>query len=163
MKVDRIKADSEFGGKAKTRRRIMKSLRTVVLFLLLPLLMAMGSLKGDVPPDRIPVPAKKFTAIFIDQTDLSTECTEVSIEGGVYLDGKRGEGLYTISFDQIETIFFRFSSGKLYATTTLRDGGKMELVVNKDHRAYGKTKYGTFQIKLMDLKKVILGAGQSKS
>jgi len=141
---------------------IMKRSWIVVLLLLLPLLMAMGPMKGEAPPDRIPVPAKKFTAVFIDQTDFSTECRDVSIEGGTYLEGKRGEGLHTVSFEQIESILFRFSSGTLYAVVKLRDGGSVELAVDKDHRAYGTTKYGTFQIRLGDLKKMALGAGPSK-
>ncbi len=140
----------------------MKKAWIMVLFLLLPLLMAMGPLKGDAPADRVPIPAKKFTAIFIDQTDFSTDCTDVSIEGGTYLEGKRGEGLYTVSFEQIESVLFRFSSGKLYAAAKLRDGGSVELAVDKDHRAYGTTKYGTFQIKLADLKKMTLGKGSSR-
>jgi len=140
----------------------MKKSWIMVLLLSLPLLVAMGPLKGDAPPDRIPVPAKQFTAVFIDQTDFSTECRDVSIEGGTYLEGRRVEGLHTVSFEQIESILFRFSSGKLYAAAKLRDGGSVELVVNKDHRAYGATKYGTFQIKLADLKKMTLGKGPSK-
>ena len=44
----------------------------------------------------------------------------------------------------------------------LNDGNTMELVFNKDHRAYGHTKYGTFQIKLLDLKKVIMSGSQKR-
>jgi len=57
--------------------------------------------------------------------------------GGNVFGGQEGRGLYTVSFEQIESVLFRFSSGKLYAAAKLRDGGSVELVVNEDHRAYG--------------------------
>jgi len=139
--------------------------RTYLLFIILtilPFLLAMGPLSGDSSPDKIPVPAKKFTATFIDQTDMITECRDVSIEGGTFLEGKRGEGTYTIPFDNIRSILLRMADGKLSGIATLHDGSTMELSLNKNHKAYGHTRYGTFQIRLADLKKMIIGDVQKK-
>jgi hypothetical protein len=33
------------------------------------------------------------------------------------------------------------------------DGNSIELVIGKDKKVYGRTKFGTFQIRLNDLKK----------
>ena len=63
----------------------------------------MSALQGQ-SPEKIPSPAKKFVAAFIDQTDIITDRRETSIDG--------------------------------------------------------ETLYGAFQIKLADLKKVILGKQQ---
>ena len=81
--------------------------------------------------------------------DVATECSEVSIEGTTFLEGKRGEGNYTISFDNIEQISFRMNADRLTGMVKLRDGGTSELTLNKTQKAYGRTKYGTFQIKLI--------------
>ena len=49
------------------------------------------------------------------------------------------------------------NGGKLNGVIKLNDGSIVELALNKDSRAYGRTKFGTFQIRLADLKKIIIG------
>ena len=135
--------------------------RSVLFFLLLaavPLLLGMGPLQGPATPEKIPTPVKKYTVTFVDQMDVATECTDVSIEGNTFVEGKRGEGNYTVSFDNIEQVIFRLNAEKLIGSLSLREGGTIELALNKAQKAYGRTKYGTFQIKLGDLKKLVLGS-----
>jgi hypothetical protein len=141
-----------------------KSIRYLlfIIICILPFVVGMGSNKGESSPGKIPVPVKKFTATFIDHMDVSAVCGDVSIEGGTFVEGKRGDGKYTISFENINTIVFRLSEGKLSGIVKLNDGNTIELALNKDQRAYGNTKYGTFQIKLLDLKKVIIGGSQKR-
>ena len=98
----------------------------------------------------------KFAATFVDHLDVVTECREVSIEGITFLEGKRGGGTVAIPFQNIASILFRLTTDKLIASVKLADGSTMELVVDKKHRAFGQTEYGTFQIQLVDLKKMIL-------
>lgn len=139
--------------------------RTMILLPLLviiPLLTAMGTNGGEGSPDKIPVPEKKFTATFIDQDDVITECRDVSIEGGTFLDGNKGEGIYTVSFDNIASIVFQLKDDRLTGIVRLKEGDGVELMVNKDARAYGYTKYGTFQIRLADLKKMTVGGAARK-
>lgn len=133
------------------------------LLVTLPLLVGMGSPQGSASPDKVPVPVKKFTAQFIDQADVLTECSEVSIEGMTFIEGKRGEGTFTLSFETIDQILFRLNAERLTGLVKLRDGGTYELTLNGKQKAYGRTKYGTFQIRLSDLKKLtIAGAGPQK-
>lgn len=127
----------------------------------LPLLLGMGS-QGGTPADKIPVPEKKFTATYIDQMDVTTQCIDVSIEGGTALQGKMGQGTYTVDFDNIREIVFRRHEEKLYGQITTPDGSSMELVVAKDKKAYGRTKFGAFHIRLIDLKKMIIAPGVQK-
>jgi hypothetical protein len=134
----------------------MKIYRLFLVIIILPVLLGMGSLKGDSSPDKIPIPAKKFKATIIDQTDIATDCSEISIEGDTFISGKKGEGTYTISFDNINSIMFFLREEKLLAVVKLNDGNSMELTVNKEHKAYGLTKYGTFQIKLTEIKKMLI-------
>jgi hypothetical protein len=126
------------------------------LLVAIPVLMGMGSLQGTASPEKIPVPVKKYTAVFVDQMDIATECSEASIEGTTFLEGKRGEGTYTISFDNIDQISFRMNAERLTGMVMLRDGGTSELTLNKTQKAFGRTKYGTFQVKLSDLKKLVI-------
>lgn len=135
-------------------------LPVISLFILatVPFLSGMGSMQAPSTPGKIPVPVKQYQATFVDQADVATECTEVSIEGAVYLEGKRGEGNYTISFDGIEQVLFRVNADRLSGIVKLRTGGTTELILNKAHKAYGRTKYGTFQIKLIDLKTITIVA-----
>jgi hypothetical protein len=116
----------------------------------------MGSLQGPATPEKIPIPVKKYFAVYVDQTDVITECSEASIEGATFLEGKKGEGTYTISFDNIDQVSFRVNAEQLIGVVKLRDGGTSELNLNKTQKAYGQTKYGTFQIKMADLKKLVI-------
>jgi len=120
---------------------------------LVPLLAGMGVI-GETPSNKIPVPDRKYQATFIDQLDVVTECSDVSIEGNTFIDGKRGEGTYAIAFDRIRSILFRMKEKELRGVVQLKDGNEMELVLNKDRKAFGKTEFGTFQIKLANLKKM---------
>lgn len=132
-----------------------RGLAIVVLLFAVPFLVGMG-VAPDGSPEKIPVPAKKFHATFVDQADMITDCHDVSIEGRAFLDGRRGEGLYTVAFDNIREVVFRQREGKLLALVRMQDGTAIELAPKKDHKAYGHTRWGTFQIKLGDLKKMIL-------
>ena len=133
-----------------------------LLLLAIPLMLGMGPLQGQGTLEKIPTPVKNYTATFVDQMDVVTECAEVIIDGNTFLEGKRGEGNYTVSFDNIQQMVLRMNAERLTGHLMLRDGGTIELVLNKDKKVYGRTNYGTFQIKLADLKKVLLNAVQHK-
>lgn len=127
----------------------------IVIFALLPFLTAMGAFQSQ-SPEKIPVPEKKYFATFIDQTDIMTDCRNVSIDGETFLEGKRGNGTNTISFEIIAEVSFLLEGEKLTGTVKLRDGNAIQLSLNKNQRAYGHTKYGTYQIKLAELKQMTL-------
>ena len=63
---------------------------------------------------------------------------------------------FTISFDNIDQISFRLNAERLTGMVKLRDGGTSEFTLNKTQKAFGRTKYGTFQIKLSDLKRLVI-------
>jgi len=124
-------------------------------------LTGMSSLSGN-SPGNIPMPEKKFTATFIDQSDIATECRNVSIEGGTFISGKRGEGTFTIPFENLSSISFLHSEGRLKGLVKLRSGSSIELILKKDDKAYGRTHHGNYQIKLIDLQKMIMGGSLQK-
>jgi len=120
-------------------------------------MLGMGSITGDDSPDRIPVTEKKFSATFVDQMDIVTKCTEISIEGKTFIEGVKGEGTYTIPFEKIKSVRFFLKDGKLEGLVLLRNNNKNELILNKDYKVYGRTSSGTFQISILNLKKMIMG------
>jgi hypothetical protein len=93
---------------------------------------------------------------------MVTECRNVSIEGGTYISGKRGEGFLSIPFGNLTSITFFHTEGTLKGVIKLRTGSSIELIMKKDDKAYGLTRYGDFQIKLVDLRKIILGTQASR-
>lgn len=134
----------------------MKRLRKILVILLfLPFVMGMGSILGDESSDKIPLPEKKYIAIYIDTMDVTTKCTDVSIQGKTFIEGKMGEGTYTIPFDNIKQIVFIVKNDTLTGRITLKDGDKTTVILKRDQKAYGQAKYGTFQIKLNNLKKIV--------
>jgi hypothetical protein len=130
----------------------------LLLFVLavVPLVMAMGTFPGDGSTDKIPIPEKEFNATFVDQMDVAVECRDASIEGKTFVEGKKGEGVYTVDFDRIKQVDFRMQENRLYGNILLKDGNSLELVLNKERRAYGRAKYGSFQVKLSSLKRMVL-------
>ncbi len=134
-----------------------KVLFGLILLFLLPILLSMGSLQTP-SVGKIPIPAKKFSVTFMDEVDVATDCQEASIDGETFLEGRRGEGMNAIPFDNIAEIsFLAQNGGKLIGAVKLRDGAILQLALNRNQTAYGRTKYGIFQIKLSKLKKMIIG------
>jgi hypothetical protein len=50
----------------------------------------------------------------------------------------------------------RVNAEQLIGIVKLRDGGTSELNLNKTRETCGQTKYGTFQIRMADLKKLMI-------
>jgi hypothetical protein len=137
--------------------KIMKKITGLMfMFITLPVIMGMSPLSGDSSPERIPIPERKYVVTFIDQMDMRTECTNASLDGGIYLRGKIGNGNHAISFKDIDYILFQLRDEKLFASVRLVTGDTVEILVNKDQKAYGQTRYGTFEISVYDLKKIMI-------
>jgi len=133
-----------------------KVCRYFLIILFLPFMLGMGSMTGSDTPDKIPVTEKKFRAIFIDQMDIMTRCTEVSIEGKTFLEGRKGKGVYTIPFEEVESVVFLLKGEDLRGLIRLKNKGTDELILDGNYKAYGRTAHGTFQIGLIDIKKIII-------
>ena len=127
-----------------------------LIMLFLPFILGMGSMPGSDTPDKVPVTEKKFSATFIDQMDIITRCTEVSIEGETFIEGRKGKGVYTIPFEEVESVVFLSKGEELRGLVRLKNKGTDELILDGNYKAYGRTTHGTFQIGLVDIKKIII-------
>ncbi len=130
--------------------------RYFLIMLFLPFILGMGSMTGSGTPDKVPVTEKKFSATFIDQMDIITKCTEVSIEGKTFIEGKKGKGVYTIPFEEVESVVFLLKGEELRGLVRVKNNSSDELILDNNHKAYGRTAHGTFQIGLADIKKMII-------
>jgi len=128
----------------------------LILFVFIPVLMGMGSFNMTGPVDTIPVPEKSFQATFVDTMGVATTCSNVSIDGEVFVHGKRGKGVYTIPFDIVTEIVFRKQGSRVMASIHTISGGMEDVIVDEALTVFGKTQYGTFTINIEDLKKIII-------
>jgi hypothetical protein len=118
------------------------------------LLTGMGELTGE-PDNSIPTPDKNFDATFIDNQDVTVKCTQVSMDGEIFVWGKKGKGTVTISFEKIKAIEFIGGDKFVTAEVELTDGKKVKIAVDNDKEFFGNLEFGTFQIEARDLKKII--------
>jgi hypothetical protein len=114
----------------------------------------MGGL-GGTPVNKIPTPERDFSATLIDKQDVVTKCKQVSREGDVFFLGKKGRGTVTIPFEKIKITEFESKKGVVTAVIKLIDGQTIEIEMDKSQRFYGMANFGTFEIEVSDLKKVI--------
>ena len=133
---------------------IIKRIFMILILTLVPALMGMGAAGSGSKPGTIPIPVKKFQAVVIDQLDIVTEIQDASIDGETFLEGKKGEGTFTVAFENMQSINFLVNEGKLYGQVKLNDGSTIMLGLSKIKKVFGRTSYGTFQISLGDIKKM---------
>ncbi len=118
-------------------------------------LMGMGDLGSSVPVEKIPAPEKNFNVQVTDSEGVQTSLSEFSMEGKIFLEGKRGSGVVAIPFDKISQIQFRVQEGNdLPAEIMLKDRKSAELKVDKRSKFYGKADFGTYQIEAKDLRSI---------
>lgn len=125
-----------------------------ILLLFIPFLLAMGS-SPTSGPSEIPTPEKKFKATFIDLMEITTECKDISIDGKTFLEGKLGNGIHAIPFENIKEITLLMEGERLKGVVKLKDGHHLNMELDKKHTLYGRTRYGNFLIKIQDLKKIV--------
>ncbi len=130
--------------------------RYIWVMLFVPLIFGMGSTMDGDNPDKIPVTEKKFSAVFVDQMDIVTKCTEVSIEGNTFIQGRKGKGVYTIPFEEVELVNFLSKGEELRVLIRLRNKSADELILDGGQKAYGRTEHGTFRIDLSSIKKMVI-------
>lgn len=118
-------------------------------------LTGMGTL-GEKETSKIPEPEYNFSAIIIDQFDVSSVVNFFSIDGLTFISGKRGNATISVPFDNIKSTKFYKKDSKLSAIVIMRDGAEIELKIDKEHVLYGRLPYGILSIDIIDVKKIII-------
>lgn len=133
----------------------MKGLGAFILIVLVAvLLMGMGGLGGE-PEGKVPETDENIKARVFDRSGVMTELTQFSMDGKVFLTGKRGNGEITVFFKDIRRLEFDQVIGENVPAKLLLDSGEtLGLEVKKRAVFYGSTGYGVFHIRARDVKRI---------
>jgi hypothetical protein len=129
-------------------------LRSFLLLAAAVPLLGMGGLGGR-PQGTAPKPEENIRALIVDRAGVRTEVRQFSLEGNVFLDGRRGDGQMTVFFKNLRGITFGRVEGEVVsAELHYNNGETLRLNVRKRRVFYGDTRYGTFQIRAGNIRKI---------
>ncbi len=142
----------------------MKRLLAAGLMVVLGLsLLGMGKMETNGKPEEIPVPDREVTAVVVDLEGVTLHLSQFSINGQTVLSGKLGAGKAAVLFSQIKTVTLEPEAKALRARVDLADNQTVNLILDRGLTAYGRTRFGTYQVQLDQLKKIeILAVTEKK-
>ncbi len=133
----------------------MKRSQVALLGVLSLCLFGMGELDSSYPLNEIPTPEKDFSASITDNDGTTTHLSQVSIDGNIYIEGKRGKADIASEFSALKSISFEpGEKGTVKAVLEPANGDPFHISVEEKDYLYGKAKVGSFRIKLKDLKEI---------
>lgn len=135
----------------------MRSIVKAALVLLTAaLLMGMGSL-GGAPEGEVPKTDENLKVQLTDRTGVRIELTRFSMNGKVFLEGKRGAGEMNVFFHDLKEIGLGPASGDtVQADLLLKSGRRLQLNVRESAVFYGDTGEGTYQISAHDISQILI-------
>ena len=123
------------------------------LLLSAPLLLGMGF--GDSQgPTRIPEPQANYRVVLVDQEGARVELTDFSVDGQAFVMGGLGQGQVAVPLEKVKAVDIVNQGGRLKARISLAQGEPVELDLNGDLKATGRTSYGNFRISLSEVRRV---------
>lgn len=133
----------------------MRSVLTTVLILLTAAMLAgMGSL--GAPEGTVPKTEENIKAQVIDRAGVSTDLSRFSMDGNVFLEGRRGEGTMSVFFRELKEVSFGPVSGEdAPAELLLKSGSRLQLKVRKSAIFYGDTGAGAYRISASDVSRIV--------
>jgi hypothetical protein len=135
----------------------MRSLLKLILaFSSVPLLMGMGGL-GGVPEGTVPKTDENIKVRISDRSGVTTDLNEFSMDGNVFLEGRRGDGKMNVFFRDLQEVAFGQVSGdEVPAELLLKSGSRIQLEVRKRVVFYGSTGYGAYRITARDVSRIVI-------
>lgn len=128
---------------------------TVLVLLTAAMLAGMGSL-GGTPEGTVPKTDENIRVRIVDRSGVATELSRFSMDGEVFLEGRRGEGKMSVQFrDLAEVGFGPVSGDDVPAELLLKSGIRHQLKVRKSALFYGDTGYGAFRISAGDVSRIV--------
>jgi hypothetical protein len=115
----------------------------------------MGGLGGQ-DLTKIPEPAQDFSATVVDESDVASDITRMSLDGQTFLVGKSGEATVSIPFQNIKVIEFSMSGNDVYAAVDVEGQPQVKLKMDRGRVLYGQLPYGNFAIKIEYIRKIII-------
>lgn len=133
----------------------MRNLLKVALALLTAaLLMGMGNI--GTSEGTIPKTEENIRAQLVDRSGVANELTRFSMDGNVFIKGRRGEGQMSVFFRDLKEVSFGPMSGNdAPADLLLKSGKHVQLKVNKSAIFYGDTGSGIYHISAGDVSRIV--------
>ncbi len=103
------------------------------------------------------LPARDFSATFVDADGTRMAVSRVTSGGGASLEGDLGRGRLRVPFDNIARIAFQPADNdreRVRVQVTLREGEPVTLTLRSTTTFYGRAQGGAYQIRARDLKSV---------
>ena len=134
----------------------MRRVLMIVLALLAgAVLTGMGDL-GGIPAGTVPKTDENIKAQIVDRSGVSTELSNFSMDGQIFLDGRRGDGQMNIFFRELrEMSFGKVSGEEVPVDLLLKSGSRLQLNVRKRTLFYGDTGYGAYRIPARDVSRIV--------
>lgn len=134
----------------------MRRLLMIVLALLAAaMLTGMGDL-GGVPAGTVPKTDENIKTQIVDRSGVSTGLSSFSMDGQIFLDGRRGDGRMNVFFRDLREISFGKVSGEeVPVELLLKSGSRLQLTVRKRALFYGDTGYGAYRIPARDVSRIV--------
>jgi hypothetical protein len=127
----------------------------VLALLAAAMLTGMGDL-GGIPAGTVPKTDENIKAQIVDRSGVSTELSSFSMDGQIFLDGRRGDGQMNIFFRELREIGFGKVSGEeVPVDLLLKSGSRLQLNVRKRTLFYGDTGYGAYRIPARDVSRIV--------
>ncbi len=134
----------------------MRGALTAVLILLTAILLTgMGNMGGS-PEGTVPKTSENIKAQVVDRSGVSTELSRFSLDGNVFIDGRRGEGQMSVFFRDLKEVTFSPVKGDdAPAELMLKSGVRVQLMVKKSTLFYGDSGVGAFRIAVGDVSRIV--------
>ena len=130
----------------------MKRCVFTVLVLMLAMPAWAGLFGGNEAPRRIPVPARDFSAVVLDEAGVRTELDRVTLDGEVFLFGAHGKAQVAVPFEDIVSVRFEdIDEDHTAATITVKQGEPVTLELDADRPIFGKARFGNYRIEVQDM------------
>jgi hypothetical protein len=139
-----------------------RMLRLGLGFLVALSLMGMGGFDPNEKPGEIPIPDKEVTATITDVEGTLITLSQFSLNGQTALNGKLGAGKVTIPFSQIKVVTLGSDPKALQAKVELVDQSVQILSLDRGQTAFGRLTFGTYQIRIDQLRRVEIGSVSEK-
>lgn len=135
----------------------MRNIMTAALVLLTAtMLMGMGSL-GGAPEGEVPKTDENLKVQLTDRSGTRIELSKFSMNGKVFIEGKRGAGELSVFFRNLKEIGFGPVSGDTVpADLLLKSGRRVQLAIPTNAVFYGDTGDGAYQISVRDISRILI-------
>jgi len=116
---------------------------------------AAGLFGGTDAPRRIPVPARDFTAVVVDESSVSVTISRVTLDGEVFLFGALGKAQVTVPFEEVVSASFEdVDEDHTRVTIDTLSGEQVTVVMEADRPLFGRTTYGNYRIEVQDIEQL---------